>query len=186
LLCFATTQRAPGGRPTAHISEKRRRTTPLLPVFNKESLIVPCVGEIGRPAKGVGRPRRAVVVDDGNTGRTFALLKELRGMASALRVLRVAASRGHTAASAAGLRLAGARSPSHSLPAGRTAWRTVHACVVFWCLSLAGGAMLFFCATRRKHGPVVGPGQTAGCVVFVRNRMRLCAGQVSAAASLCE
>ncbi len=43
--------------------------------------------------------------------------------------------------------------------------------VVFWYLSLAGGAMLLAYAALWKHDLVVTLGQTTGCVVYVRNLM---------------
>ncbi len=45
--------------------------------------------------------------------------------------------------------------------------------VVFWYLSLVGGAMLFSYAVFWKHDLVVALGQTTGVIVYVRNLMLL-------------
>ena len=45
--------------------------------------------------------------------------------------------------------------------------------VIFWYLSLIGGAMLFSYAVFWKHDLVVAVGQTTGIVVYVRNLMLL-------------
>ena len=61
-----------------------------------------------------------------------------------------------------------------------------HIPVVFWYLSLAGGAMLLAYAVLWKRDPVVAAGQTFGCIVYVRNLMLLRAERDSASASTCD
>ncbi|MBI4168640.1 MAG: lipid-A-disaccharide synthase N-terminal domain-containing protein [Acidobacteria bacterium] len=43
--------------------------------------------------------------------------------------------------------------------------------VAFWCLSLAGGAILFVYASWYRHDPVFTIGQSVGLVVYARNLM---------------
>ena len=43
--------------------------------------------------------------------------------------------------------------------------------IVFWYLSLVGGAMLLTYAVVWKHDPVVAVGQSTGCFIYIRNLM---------------
>jgi len=74
-----------------------------VPVYDEEANIVPLVEELGRVLDGLGRSAEILVVDDGSTDRSAALLTALAADEPRLRVVRLARNYGQTAALAAGI-----------------------------------------------------------------------------------
>jgi len=75
----------------------------IVPVYDEEENIVPLVEEVCRVLDGMGRTAEIVVVDDGSTDRSGALLTALAAEEPRLRVVRLARNYGQTAALAAGI-----------------------------------------------------------------------------------
>jgi glycosyltransferase involved in cell wall biosynthesis len=75
----------------------------IVPVYDEEENVVPLVEELGRVLDGLGRTAEIVVVDDGSTDRSGALLTALAADEPRLRVVRLARNYGQTAALAAGI-----------------------------------------------------------------------------------
>jgi len=75
----------------------------IVPVYDEEANVVPLIEELGRVLDGVGRTAEIVVVDDGSTDRSGALLTALAAEEPRLRVVRLARNYGQTAALAAGI-----------------------------------------------------------------------------------
>ena len=75
----------------------------IVPVYDEEENIVPLVEEVCRVLDGIGRTAEIVVVDDGSTDRSGALLTALAADEPRLRVVRLARNYGQTAALAAGI-----------------------------------------------------------------------------------
>jgi len=75
----------------------------IVPVYDEEANVVPLVEELGRVLDGIGRTAEIVVVDDGSTDRSGALLTALAAEEPRLRVVRLARNYGQTAALAAGI-----------------------------------------------------------------------------------
>ena len=72
----------------------------IVPVYDEEANVVPLVEELSRVLDGVGRTAEIVVVDDGSTDRSGALLTALAAEEPRLRIVRLARNYGQTAASA--------------------------------------------------------------------------------------
>lgn len=75
----------------------------VIPVFDEEQNVVPLVRELGTVLDGVGRSAEIVVVDDGSTDRSLALLRALQSEETRLRIVWLARNYGQTAAMAAGI-----------------------------------------------------------------------------------
>jgi glycosyltransferase involved in cell wall biosynthesis len=75
----------------------------VIPLFNEEENIVPLVRELGGVLDGVGRSAEIVIVDDGSTDRSFALLVGVQAEEARLRIVRLTRNYGQTAAMAAGI-----------------------------------------------------------------------------------
>jgi glycosyltransferase involved in cell wall biosynthesis len=75
----------------------------IVPVYDEEENVVPLVEELSRVLDGVGRTAEIVVVDDGSTDRSGALLTALAAEEPRLRIVRLARNYGQTAALAAGI-----------------------------------------------------------------------------------
>ena len=78
----------------------------LLPVFNEEDCIAAVVREVADALRRLGRPFEIIAVDDGSTDGTAARLRALRADLPELRLLRLAANSGQSAALGAGFRAA--------------------------------------------------------------------------------
>ncbi len=78
----------------------------LLPVFNEEDCIAAVVREAADVLRRLGRPFEIIAVDDGSTDGTAARLRALRADLPELRLLRLAANSGQSAALGAGFRAA--------------------------------------------------------------------------------
>ena len=78
----------------------------LLPAYNEEACIASIVRETACVLHGLGRPFEILGVDDGSTDATPARLKELAQEIPELRVLRLAANSGQSAALGAAFRAA--------------------------------------------------------------------------------
>lgn len=76
----------------------------VLPAFNEAESVGDCVGELRGVLVGMGRTFEIIVVDDGSTDETFAVLQRLKASVPELRALRFARRAGQTAAMAAGFR----------------------------------------------------------------------------------
>ena len=75
----------------------------IVPVYDEEANVVPLIEELSRVLDGVGRTAEIVVVDDGSTDRSGALLTALAAEEPRLRIVRLARNYGQTAALAAGI-----------------------------------------------------------------------------------
>jgi glycosyltransferase involved in cell wall biosynthesis len=75
----------------------------VIPLHDEAENVTPLIDELGRVLNGIGQPAEIVVVDDGSTDRSFALLFELAAHEPRLRVVRLARNYGQTAALAAGI-----------------------------------------------------------------------------------
>jgi glycosyltransferase involved in cell wall biosynthesis len=75
----------------------------VIPLHDEAENVTPLLDELGRALDGLGQPAEIVVVDDGSTDRSFALLVELTAHEPRLRVVRLARNYGQTAALAAGI-----------------------------------------------------------------------------------
>lgn len=78
----------------------------LLPVYNEEDCIEAVVREAADALRRLGRPFEIIAVDDGSTDGTAARLRALRADLPELRLLRLAANSGQSAALGAGFRAA--------------------------------------------------------------------------------
>ena len=94
----------------------------IVPVYDEEANVVPLVEELGRVLDGLGRTAEIVVVDDGSTDRSGALLTALAAEEPRLRVVRLARNYGQTAALAAEVGARIVEMPVHHRP--RTAGRS--------------------------------------------------------------
>ncbi len=74
----------------------------VIPAYNEEQSIEPCVREANAVLARLGRGYEIVVVDDGSTDGTFERLRTLKRDVANLRAVRFARNRGQTAAMAAG------------------------------------------------------------------------------------
>ncbi len=79
----------------------------VIPAFNEEQSIEPCVREANEVLARMGMRYEIIVVDDGSTDGTFDRLRALKESVPALRAVRFRENRGQTTAMAAGF--AGAR-----------------------------------------------------------------------------
>ena len=73
----------------------------VIPLYDEEQNVVPLVRELGGVLDQIGRPAEIIVVDDGSTDRSFALLAGLQAEESRLRIVRLVRNYGQTAAMAA-------------------------------------------------------------------------------------
>jgi glycosyltransferase involved in cell wall biosynthesis len=78
----------------------------VIPLFNEEETIVPLYTQLTTVLEGSGRPYEIVVVDDGSTDESFAILKRLHAADPRLKVIRFRRNFGQTPAFAAGFDLA--------------------------------------------------------------------------------
>ncbi len=78
----------------------------VIPAYNEEPNVEACYRELVEVLAGLGRPFEVIVIDDGSTDGTFAVLRRLAAAEGRLRVLRFARNAGQTAALAAGFRAA--------------------------------------------------------------------------------
>jgi glycosyltransferase involved in cell wall biosynthesis len=78
----------------------------VIPVYNEEDNVRPLLAGLHDVLEGLGRPYEVIVVDDGSTDATLARLREAAQALPALRVVRLRANFGQTAALAAGFDLA--------------------------------------------------------------------------------
>jgi len=76
----------------------------VVPVFNERENVRPLVEEIDRALAGASGPYEIVLVDDGSTDGSDAVMRQLASERRHLRVLRLAANAGQSAALAAGFR----------------------------------------------------------------------------------
>jgi glycosyltransferase involved in cell wall biosynthesis len=74
----------------------------VIPAYNEEQSIDPCVREADGVLARLGRRYEIVVVDDGSTDGTFDRLRTLKRDVASLRAVRFERHRGQTAAMAAG------------------------------------------------------------------------------------
>jgi glycosyltransferase involved in cell wall biosynthesis len=78
----------------------------VIPAYNEEPNVEACYRELVEVLEGVGRSFEVIVVDDGSTDGTFAVLSRLAAGDRRLRVVRFRRNAGQTAALAAGFRSA--------------------------------------------------------------------------------
>jgi glycosyltransferase involved in cell wall biosynthesis len=83
-------------------NDERIELSLVIPAYNEEQAIEPCVREADGVLARLGTRYEIVVVDDGSTDGTFDRLRALKKDVSALRAVRFARNRGQTAAMAAG------------------------------------------------------------------------------------
>ncbi len=75
----------------------------VIPLYDEEENVVPLVRELGAALDRLGKPSEIVVVDDGSTDRSFALLLGLQAEEARLGIVRLVRNYGQTAAMAAGI-----------------------------------------------------------------------------------
>jgi glycosyltransferase involved in cell wall biosynthesis len=75
----------------------------VIPLYDEEENVVPLVRELGGVLDTIGRPAEIIVVDDGSTDRSFALLAGLQAEEPRLRIVRLVRNYGQTPAMAAGI-----------------------------------------------------------------------------------
>ncbi|MGH7265996.1 MAG: glycosyltransferase family 2 protein [Candidatus Rokuibacteriota bacterium] len=78
----------------------------VVPVFNEQDNVEPLLDSLRDALEGLGRPYELIVVDDGSTDQTAARLREATRRFPTLRVVRLRANFGQSAALAAGFDLA--------------------------------------------------------------------------------
>jgi glycosyltransferase involved in cell wall biosynthesis len=78
----------------------------VIPAYDEAANVEPCYRELVPVLEALGQPFEVIVVDDGSTDGTWAVLGRLAREDGRLRVLRFAANAGQTAALAAGFRAA--------------------------------------------------------------------------------
>jgi glycosyltransferase involved in cell wall biosynthesis len=78
----------------------------VVPVFNEQDNVDPLLDSLRDALEGLGRPYELIVVDDGSTDHTPARLREATRRFPTLRVVRLRANFGQSAALAAGFDLA--------------------------------------------------------------------------------
>jgi glycosyltransferase involved in cell wall biosynthesis len=78
----------------------------VIPVYNEEDNVRPLLTSLRDVMDSLGRPYEVIVVDDGSTDATRARLRELTREQPGLRVIRLRANFGQTAALAAGFDVA--------------------------------------------------------------------------------
>jgi len=81
----------------------------VIPAYNEEECIIPCLDEVAAVMDRLGRPYEVVVVDDGSRDATFELLKRKKADMPQLVALRFSSNNGQTAAFDAGFRAARGR-----------------------------------------------------------------------------
>jgi len=92
---------------TSHFSNRSAvDISVVIPAFNEEECIAPCVEEVRGVMAGLGLPYEIIVIDDGSTDGTLAALKEKKKDVPQLVILRFDANHGQTAAFDAGFRAA--------------------------------------------------------------------------------
>jgi dolichol-phosphate mannosyltransferase len=74
----------------------------VIPAFNEEQSIEACIREANEVLSGTGKRYEIIVVDDGSSDGTFAVLRALKESVPGLRAVRFSANRGQTTAMAAG------------------------------------------------------------------------------------
>jgi len=74
----------------------------VIPAYNEEQSIETCVREADEVLARAGKRYEIIVVDDGSTDGTFAMLRALKTSIPALRAIRFTKNRGQTTAMAAG------------------------------------------------------------------------------------
>jgi glycosyltransferase involved in cell wall biosynthesis len=78
----------------------------VIPAYNEAPNVEPCYRELLSVLEPLGRPFEVIVVDDGSTDETFAVLARIADADPRLRVLRFKRNAGQTAALVAGFRVA--------------------------------------------------------------------------------
>ena len=76
--------------------------TIIVPLYNEEENIQDLYAQIVRSCEKIGRPFEILMVDDGSTDKSFALLKEIRSTDPRVKVIRLRRNFGQTAAMSAG------------------------------------------------------------------------------------
>ncbi len=76
----------------------------VVPVYNEEGNLPALTGEIARAMERAGRPWELVLVDDGSTDKSLALIRELAARSPHVRYIALAGNSGQSAAFAAGFR----------------------------------------------------------------------------------
>ena len=74
----------------------------IVPLYNEEENVQDLYSQIVKSCEKMGRPFEVLIVDDGSTDRSFALLKEMQGRDPRLKVIRLRRNFGQTAAMSAG------------------------------------------------------------------------------------
>ncbi len=85
------------------IKNEQIKLSIVVPVYNEKENIQLLCREIRNACEPLGRPYEVLVVDDGSTDGTFALLERLHQVDPTLRVIRLSRNTGQTAALAAGI-----------------------------------------------------------------------------------
>jgi glycosyltransferase involved in cell wall biosynthesis len=82
------------------------RLSIVIPLFNEAENLEPLAVELAAALEGLAYPYEVLLVDDGSTDHSPAVLRRLAAADPRLRILRQAENRGQSAAFAAGFRLA--------------------------------------------------------------------------------
>jgi glycosyltransferase involved in cell wall biosynthesis len=90
--------------------EENMEVSVIIPVYNEEENLSPLLQGIVPVMNTLGLTYEIIIIDDGSTDRSLALLKELANKYPSLRIIKLTKNEGQSAALDAGFKLAGGKS----------------------------------------------------------------------------
>src|ERR1700722_14072250 len=79
----------------------------VIPAYNEQEVVPELLTRVSAALEKIGKPFEVIIVDDGSTDQTPTMLAEAMGRLPWLRVIRMTANRGQSAAFDAGFKAAG-------------------------------------------------------------------------------